>query len=701
MIVVDRPENEAKLSTNISDVAAFKIKESAKAFRILSSSLYSNKIRAVVRELTCNARDSHVEAGNPEPYFVHLPTSFEPTFSVQDFGVGMSHAQVMDLYSTYFDSTKTGSNDFVGALGLGSKSPFSYTDNFVFVAIKDGEMNTYSAFINDVGVPSIARLGTEKTDKPNGVIVQMAVKSQDFTSFSRELQEVAKWYDMQPNTNLSTPIGRIRLKQFNPFSDDTGTNDFKTTVKVSPGHYGSSYNTKCTILMGGVPYPIDSTTAEFKKYEKGLLKEALIFEADIGAVDIQPSREGLTYSQKTIDYIVSQLNDLDVKIQAHMMARLDKETTLWGKVVFLSPLTTGLLGETARDIMGKIGGTRRLDLATLMPGQLRYFARTSRHKKLRGNAKGIVETPLQALAFSGTKFFYVDDSRYTLTDIAEGARDRGMMECYVFFPKKGEAFDPKKMSETMHGIPINKISDYFDRKQRAPVTRSRTKFYRLEEYKQPGRRYSSYVAYRLDTKDTVPATVKHYFLVEGNKVKSPGNGCAGINVDIGGAAKFLHRSGYAELSVGVSKAAEKIAKALGLTSVWDVIEKDVLEAKEIASTTMFDSITVFVAKKNAYCSQLINKPTHFPIERVSEIADPELRSLWMVEQDKFEENNLHWVYRKSYLNPRNIQNSKGERIDTLMDNIYRKIGKYNIINVNGLVDADATIKLINFVHSNF
>ncbi len=700
MIVVDRPENEAKLSTNISEVAAFKIKESAKAFRILSSSLYSNKIRAVVRELTCNARDSHVEAGNPNPYFVHLPTQLEPTFSVQDFGVGMSHAQVMDLYSTYFDSTKTNSNDFVGALGLGSKSPFSYTDNFVFVAIKDGEMNTYSAFINDVGVPSIARLGTEKTDKPNGVTVQMAVKSQDFSTFWRELQEVSKWYNMQPDTNMSTRINRVKLTQFNPFSDEVSASKFKTAVKVSPDFSGT-YNAKSMILMGGVPYPIDSTTNEFKKYEKGLLKESLIFEADIGSVDIQPSREGLTYSQKTIDYIVSQLSDLDAKIQAHLMARLDQETTLWGQVVLLAPLTSGLLSETAWDLMTKIGGTQKLNLMTLMPGQLRYFTRTSRFKTLRGNVKGMVITPLQALAFSKTKFFYVDDSRYTLTDISIGSREPNLMNCFVFFPKKGEAFDPAKMSAKMHGIPINRISAHFDRKPRAVVTRDRAKFYRVTEFKQSGRRYSSNAMYRLDVTDSVPAHAKHYFLVEGNKVKLPLTNIAGVNVDIIGTAKFLHSSGYAANAIGVSKSAEKIVKALGSTSVWDAIEKDILQAKEIASTTMFDSIKAFVTKKNSYPSQLINRPASFPISRIPEIADPEIQSLWMIEQDKFEADNLHWVYRKGYLNPRNIRNPKGESIDALADDTYRKIGKYNILSVYGLNDADATIKIINFVHSNF
>ena len=105
----------------------FTITASGRAFKILSDGLYSDKIRAIIRELACNARDSHVAAGNTAPWDMHLPTYDENWFSIEDFGTGMSHEDVINVYSRYFASTKTASNDFVGQLGLGSKSPFSYT----------------------------------------------------------------------------------------------------------------------------------------------------------------------------------------------------------------------------------------------------------------------------------------------------------------------------------------------------------------------------------------------------------------------------------------------------------------------------------------------------------------------------------------------------------------------------------------------
>lgn len=73
MAILGAFDNRPVMS-NISDVAGFKIKTSNVAFDILSSGLYANKIRAVIRELSCNAVDSHIAAGKSNtPFLVRLP----------------------------------------------------------------------------------------------------------------------------------------------------------------------------------------------------------------------------------------------------------------------------------------------------------------------------------------------------------------------------------------------------------------------------------------------------------------------------------------------------------------------------------------------------------------------------------------------------------------------------------------------------
>jgi DNA topoisomerase VI subunit B len=85
----------------------FSILASAKAFDILTSKIYTNKVKAVIREISTNAWDSHQDAGNPDPFDVHLPTSLEPWFSVRDYGTGISPEQMMTLYTEFFRSTRT------------------------------------------------------------------------------------------------------------------------------------------------------------------------------------------------------------------------------------------------------------------------------------------------------------------------------------------------------------------------------------------------------------------------------------------------------------------------------------------------------------------------------------------------------------------------------------------------------------------
>src|SRR5271157_2420519 len=68
----------------------FNIQNSPIAFRTLSSGLYTDPVRAVIRELACNAYDAHVVVGKEkEPFKTNLPTNFEPSFRIRDFGPGM------------------------------------------------------------------------------------------------------------------------------------------------------------------------------------------------------------------------------------------------------------------------------------------------------------------------------------------------------------------------------------------------------------------------------------------------------------------------------------------------------------------------------------------------------------------------------------------------------------------------------------
>ena len=151
------------------------------------------------------AVDATIDAGTTDlGYETHLPTSMEPHFYIRDYGTGLEHDEVMKLYTTYFYSNKTHSNDFVGQLGLGSKSPFAYTDNFSVTSYQDGVERVYSAIINEDGFPTINFITEQETSEPNGLKVGFPVKSEDIEEFHDKAQEVYRWFKVQPKVSPST-----------------------------------------------------------------------------------------------------------------------------------------------------------------------------------------------------------------------------------------------------------------------------------------------------------------------------------------------------------------------------------------------------------------------------------------------------------------------------------------------------------------
>lgn len=317
--------------SNVGPTGEFRIRNSAKAFKILSDGLYSNKIKAIIRELSCNALDSHVGAGKKDvPFEVHLPSMFEPWFAVRDFGMGLSADQVENIYTTYFESTKTDSNDFIGALGLGSKSPFSYTDNFTITATQNGRQCIFSAFIDDkTGVPSVAKMADTLSDAPNGVEVKFSVTDrQAYQSFRNEATEVFKWFEFKPNV-----VGDSSYKhQEIEFKNKDIIPGVSELIYNGYGH-GWSY-----AVMGNICYPLNNIPEPQKHFGKlyELLSCGLVLKFDIGELDFAASREQLSYVPLTLSSIKKKLELLNDSLADVLADKADKIENEWLRSVFLS-----------------------------------------------------------------------------------------------------------------------------------------------------------------------------------------------------------------------------------------------------------------------------------------------------------------------------------------------------------------------------
>lgn len=301
----------------------FKIKATAKAFGILSSGLYSDKILAIVRELSCNAFDSHIAAGNREtPIEIKLPTTLDPTFYVKDYGVGLDHAGVTELYTTYFESTKSDSNDFIGALGLGSKSPFSYVPTFSVEARYNGTKRLYTAFINEDGVPSITLLGEEKTDEPNGLTVSLAAKRGDEEKFISAAKRSLMYFDVLPKVIG----GGSNFKPYGLKHTVTGTN-----WKLREADYYANMS-GAYVVQGLVAYPIDKEILrQHNLSDVGylILGQNIDLFVKIGDVEVAASREALSYTKATIENLVKIVDTAAREMRDSIQAEFDKQKSMW------------------------------------------------------------------------------------------------------------------------------------------------------------------------------------------------------------------------------------------------------------------------------------------------------------------------------------------------------------------------------------
>lgn len=269
---------------------AFKIAASGQLMDILSNLIYKDKVLAVIRELSCNAYDAHIAAKNPAPFLVQVPTKLDPVFAVEDFGVGLPHDKIGDIFWTYGSSTKTETNDQIGALGIGSKSPFAYTkSSFIVRSRFDGVETQYLCFINEKGTPDGSVMHSQPTTEPNGVRVELGVRAEDVQAFHNRIVSFFKYWKVKPklhgidlNWLKTTPM----MEGNGWWLEHSASDDFVKQAKA---------------VMGNVAYPIAySAIGNPSAALRFIASNAFIIDVPLGELAFAASREELSYDDRTV-----------------------------------------------------------------------------------------------------------------------------------------------------------------------------------------------------------------------------------------------------------------------------------------------------------------------------------------------------------------------------------------------------------------
>lgn len=344
----------------------FSIRANVQAFRILSSQLYTNKARAIIRELLCNAIDAHTAAGTQNlDIILQLPNTLDSTFRVRDFGTGISPGDIASVYTKYFESTKTSSNDYIGALGLGSKTPFCYTDNFLVNSYYKGIKYSYACIINEEGMPVIDSLGTEKTTEHDGLEVSFAVKNADHATFKKEAEFVLFWFKRLPTIQGQT----LEISKSTPVISGNGWSVVELVMPQSNyGYYNRHRNDESQnlqgawVTMGNVAYRIEQQSfTSLTPEQTTILGLNVHIDCPIGSVEVAASREQLSLNKPTITYLKKRLSEIAAEARATYEKELDLNKSYWDaaiarheKMILMSPSLRSIIESSPLSYKGKI-----------------------------------------------------------------------------------------------------------------------------------------------------------------------------------------------------------------------------------------------------------------------------------------------------------------------------------------------------------
>ena len=325
----------------------FGIKESGLShiFNVLRNQLYSDKVLAVIREYSCNAVDAHVEIGKADvPIKVTLPTQMTPEFKVRDYGRGLTETEIAEIYAMYGESTKRGSNEQIGQLGLGCKSAFAYGDNFIINSFMDGTKTTYNAFIDPSDIGQISIMGREKTNEKSGVEIVIPVKSDDFQEFYDKAVTLFKHFKVVPDVR-----GANR--------DDLKRQLEKSKVIIEKDNWrlveGDSH-----AIMGNISYPLDSGALNigWQDERAELLSSGVEIDFAIGDLEISASREALQYTDRTKKAITDILETILKALPDALGEKFKECETLWdAKMLYNDAFKHGGFGGKIKKIVDTKG----------------------------------------------------------------------------------------------------------------------------------------------------------------------------------------------------------------------------------------------------------------------------------------------------------------------------------------------------------
>lgn len=287
-------------------------------FRMISN-LYQDPVMAVLREIGANCVDASKEAGTEKlGWQLHLPSRLDGNVRFVDNGVGISHDQMIRIYSIIGASSKREDNNLIGGFGVGKWSLCAIVNNFQAISNYNGTKSTYFICLQSNGLPDIKVIKQEQTNERNGFEVKFMCPEKYIGQFNDKAAKAYRFFSTKPDVFIDGAKKTLNYVDRKVIfsSKDTG-------VEIFEG------NGESIVEMGGVGYRLPTESVlENKKFEKFsvLLSNNIVIHSPIGEYSITPSREAIQLDDLTMTRLYTKLEKFIDTFIPTLQAQLDSFT---------------------------------------------------------------------------------------------------------------------------------------------------------------------------------------------------------------------------------------------------------------------------------------------------------------------------------------------------------------------------------------
>jgi hypothetical protein len=296
-----------------------------KMFHILSN-LYKYPLEAVVRELSTNCKDSHISANQTKPFKIILSESEiddDNTLIFEDYGVGMSNDDIMNVYSEYGNSTKTEDSTQTGWLGLGSKSPLAVANSFSITSTHNGVQTSYVVYKNEENIPSIQTIHVEENDSyTSGMRITININKKEYnhSRIKSAIYSQLAWFDNKPLVIINGKVSNIWDYSRDDLEINKGRIKYSKdcTSIVIKANIDENYNDTSehliigdrswmsgnTIVQNNIGYKLDNNIIDAKSIVDDIVDAVLFSIDELGEIDddavAELIKEGIKYDRLAI-----------------------------------------------------------------------------------------------------------------------------------------------------------------------------------------------------------------------------------------------------------------------------------------------------------------------------------------------------------------------------------------------------------------